>query len=565
MIKRLFPMEYLSISQGRNGTVSHKNLNAYDLNGKDTGIDEMYATCELEIISVHSYETTGYANTVHFYDKENDITWACSHINELSGLYLVGNKIKSGELAYKEGTKGKATGNHIHFELGKGKQAKKVNINGTVQLKNLINIEDYFYIDDSIKLRDTKGYNFEKMEGTKLNVIGQIITRIPLNDTEYEYRFSLDGNKYGTTYDKTSMKYFNDKALEKDGWKPYAIVNGSIFYTYDKATFAEGLEKSRGVNNQELEMACVSKFKDTMAIGFTYDGNIHFDKQSVIASNLDNYYGACTGMFGVMKNGIPCEWGKELESQRNNMYSNISGRTIVAFDAVNNYVVFITVPGTTGKSGIYGKDLYNLLKKHGCTDGVCMDGGGSVFLIVDGEDIVSTQRLVKNAILCYRRKKKPLEVVKNEDKEETIVTNKEEVKEEVKEEIKDDIKMVEEVKDVKEVSNDEVINELSKNEQKLNLIKEVFNLFGINFTVRGNNPIFWFFIALNILLPICSYAMLKGIVITNWQDIVNLLISALNNEIVVTAIVGSILSTINDPTTKGLTDSKRAKNYIKPN
>ena len=62
---------------------------------------------------------------------------------------------------YLEGSAGRATGNHIHLELAKGLQTKKKNINGTYKLINQINIEDYFYIDETVNVLDTKGIQFE--------------------------------------------------------------------------------------------------------------------------------------------------------------------------------------------------------------------------------------------------------------------------------------------------------------------------------------------------------------------------------------------------------------------
>ena len=74
MIKRKFGMRYLNISQGRYNSFSHKNLNAYDLAGEDSGIDRFVTFNELEVIGILPYKTTGFANTVLFYDKDNDVT-----------------------------------------------------------------------------------------------------------------------------------------------------------------------------------------------------------------------------------------------------------------------------------------------------------------------------------------------------------------------------------------------------------------------------------------------------------------------------------------------------------
>ena len=64
MIKRPFGMAVLTISQGRYNAYSHKYVNAYDLNGMDTGIDRYRAYYDLTVIGVYPYASTGFANTV---------------------------------------------------------------------------------------------------------------------------------------------------------------------------------------------------------------------------------------------------------------------------------------------------------------------------------------------------------------------------------------------------------------------------------------------------------------------------------------------------------------------
>ena len=98
-------------------------------------------------------------------------------------------------------------------------------------------------------------------------------------------RGSVDGNKYGTSYDKTVPSGFSDKSLIQDGYKEAIAINGSLFYSYETDTYAEGVEKSRGVNNQDFYMSCVSDFNEVMALGCGYDGSFVFDKQKNIIAN----------------------------------------------------------------------------------------------------------------------------------------------------------------------------------------------------------------------------------------------------------------------------------------
>lgn len=486
MNKRKFGMKTLNISQGRNGGYSHKNLNAYDLTGEDSGIDKFTAYYPFIVIGVHKFNFvngTGFANTVHFYDDENDVTIAMTHMNDVS-KFVVGKRVLKDEIMYLEGTAGKATGNHIHLEIGKGRQPKKYQINGKWQLKDLINIEDYFYLDETHIIKKTQGYNFEiqysnatkiTKEKGGLNGMDNIITKVSLNDKEWEYMFSLDGNKFGTAYDKTTMKYFNDRELETKGWEKYIVVNASIFYSYDGKTYAEGVEKSRGLNNQPLDMNAVTKFNDTMAIAMTYDGKLVFEKQKDIIKNLDNYYGAFTGMFGIMKDGQDCKWGVEIEQHRNNMYSNKSGRTVIGYSSITNEVIILTIKGVTGKTGVRGNELFELCKQADMTNAMCCDGGGSVFLIKDGQAIVSSNRAVKNAFLVYRRKRKQNNT-SNENTGNTtdVVKPKEKTTEDVLREENEQLKLkIKEYNDIVYKQNEEIRLLEQSNKTYKDLLKEI--------------------------------------------------------------------------------------------
>ena len=184
MIKRKFGMKTLNITQGRFNDFSHTNLNAYDLAGEDTGIDRWITYNELEVIGIFPYSNTGFANTVLFYDEVNDITLAMSHCNFIPTICSLGKKIPAGRTIYYEGTAGKATGNHIHLELGRGRQTSKVKINSSEWgLKNWINIEDYFYLDDEITIKNSP-YLFSK-GGDQMIELNEGINNITYKNHKY--------------------------------------------------------------------------------------------------------------------------------------------------------------------------------------------------------------------------------------------------------------------------------------------------------------------------------------------------------------------------------------------
>jgi phi LC3 family holin len=86
----------------------------------------------------------------------------------------------------------------------------------------------------------------------------------------------------------------------------------------------------------------------------------------------------------------------------------------------------------------------------------------------------------------------------------------------------------------------------------------------MNIKVRVKNPVFWVQILLSILTPILAYAGLTAQDLTTWAKLGEVLIMALSNPYVLGLVALSVWNALNDPTTKGITDSKRAIEYEKP-
>lgn len=86
----------------------------------------------------------------------------------------------------------------------------------------------------------------------------------------------------------------------------------------------------------------------------------------------------------------------------------------------------------------------------------------------------------------------------------------------------------------------------------------------MNLKVRFRNPVFWAQLILSFILPILTYFGLEAKDITTWDILFKTILNALMNPYVVVMIVLSIWNALNDPTTKGLSDSAQAKTYIIP-
>lgn len=219
-------------------------------------------------------------------------------------------------------------------------------------------------------------------------------------DSNYEYKWSVDGNKYGDQYDITTQGGFDDTNLSQNGWERVLKVNGSLFYTYENKHYACGLEKSRGTNNQELEMSCVTDYNSCMAVACV-DNELYFASQEYIIKNLlEKAYGAITGL-GLIFNGYARDdMHKGFESQ----WNQVSGRTVIGEDKDGNIMSY-SFAGVTGTSGLTGKQTQAKCLELGFYNAIMFDGGGSVFREYNGSYDISTSRKVKNALILYRKKK----------------------------------------------------------------------------------------------------------------------------------------------------------------
>ena len=87
----------------------------------------------------------------------------------------------------------------------------------------------------------------------------------------------------------------------------------------------------------------------------------------------------------------------------------------------------------------------------------------------------------------------------------------------------------------------------------------------INWKVRLKNPVFWANLAVAIVLPILTYLGLNWSDMTTWAGLGRALLEAVKNPVILVSVLISVWNLINDPTTKGLSDSSRALTYTEPN
>lgn len=86
----------------------------------------------------------------------------------------------------------------------------------------------------------------------------------------------------------------------------------------------------------------------------------------------------------------------------------------------------------------------------------------------------------------------------------------------------------------------------------------------MNLKVRVKNPVFLVQIVISILTPVLAYAGLTAQDLTTWDKVGELIVGAISNPYVLSLVAVSVWNALNDPTTKGLGDSERAKSYTNP-
>jgi len=164
----LFPMSTMNISQGMDSNFSHKGNYCIDITGA-TGLSEQaYAPTALKVVMV---SRTIWGNAI-VWESLDKVLWAdgsydyycmrMNHDDNTSGI-TIGTKYNQGDKIYDEGKSGKATGIHIHLNVGRGKYiGMTTNIFGNSELKNEVEPYKLFYVNNTF-LKNDKGYPWKTL------------------------------------------------------------------------------------------------------------------------------------------------------------------------------------------------------------------------------------------------------------------------------------------------------------------------------------------------------------------------------------------------------------------
>ena len=172
----MFPLEYMYITQGENGTYSHLGTYAIDFQGwRANGrvyTCAYYAPCDMTLVAISDPTNHGYVYTstseVNFIDGTTGyLTILVAHDNT---SYSVGRQVSQGQLLGRTGTTS-GVGDHLHMEAKKGTyEGCHTNSQGVYMLTNSTHIYNLLGVDDTTLVED---YNYNWREfGTSPTPIG---------------------------------------------------------------------------------------------------------------------------------------------------------------------------------------------------------------------------------------------------------------------------------------------------------------------------------------------------------------------------------------------------------
>lgn len=427
MQKAILPLKYIGISQPMNGATSHLGLKAIDF-----GWNQKYYKESTELLAPFDGTVVwkkGGSNTIAFQSNE-PVEYADGTVDYMTVITAHDNNAPSVGKTFKQGEvyshSGKAGGVplHCHLEVQKGKFQSYTAIKNTSKDGRYSSyIFPNTYIPyNALFVRNDEIYTTNKANNPYIwkkvgdETVGNLIKIT--KDKDYDYKWSIDGNRYGDKYDITTQNGFGDLELESNGWERVLKTNASLFYSWNDnwvvKHFACGLEKSRGVNNQELEMDCVKDYNSCMAIACV-GGELYFASQDwIIKNKLNESYGAVTGLGLILGGKARNDMHKGFEGQ----WNQLAGRTIIGEDKDGNFLSF-SIEGDDNKGGLTGAQAQSKCLELGFYNAIMLDGGSSVFREYEGKYDISTGRKVKNALILYRKKKTVQEEPKADEEQKT--------------------------------------------------------------------------------------------------------------------------------------------------
>lgn len=227
MEKAMYPSKIMRITQ-KDHEGTHAACWAVDEACADGGISNLRAPFTGIIRKIYTADANEVwlesVDKVEYPDGTKDyMTIMFCHDNDVSDLWI-GKIIKQGEVFYSEGTKGNATGNHVHFECGKGKftgTGWHKDAAGYWSINNGKKVTECLFVDDSYKILNSKGYSFKNVKEVEIKRYGtpvvrnEYVNQIKINADNVRARKSPNGEIIG--YMNAGI-YNSIEIVNKDGY-----------------------------------------------------------------------------------------------------------------------------------------------------------------------------------------------------------------------------------------------------------------------------------------------------------------------------------------------------------
>lgn len=222
----IYPFKTMNITQsyGMGNHAAHNigNPKDYPIDeaGANTGRDWFYCPCDgMKIVRLYGNQTVGYhawlesEKKVSLADGSTDyVTILAVHMNYDDYKKLkVGQKYKRKAKIFREGTTGKATGNHCHFAAGKGKSSA----NGVYWKQN--SKGSWVLVTSGGPLKPEQAYYIDKSFTKVVNAYGIKFKTMPTPPAKKLYKTTLDALNMRSgvgTASKTLLTIPNDKKVE---------------------------------------------------------------------------------------------------------------------------------------------------------------------------------------------------------------------------------------------------------------------------------------------------------------------------------------------------------------
>lgn len=227
----LFPMEYMAITQGVDGSFTHDDTMNIDIAGNTIYVEMAYAMADCKVVEISADKSGVIFETLNIVDYAHGIVdyfhWRMYHDQNTSDLYI-GKTFKQGDKIYDEGKYGNATGNHIHLSCGRGKnQGTIINSKGNRELKAEIEPYKAMFINGTI-IKKSLGYDWKEYKPMNLIPAINSTIRTELTDLRMRETPSLTGKTFGYVPAKTDFLYAG--YIDADGWRWAKFSVADKFY-----------------------------------------------------------------------------------------------------------------------------------------------------------------------------------------------------------------------------------------------------------------------------------------------------------------------------------------------